>query len=188
MVGATWDAFAHKMARCRTEVEMEKTEQMQQFSLAFVYAIAAQAGCNHSEPAVDDHSVDLTLSKNMSGHLWDDPEIKIQMKSTHQNLRCCDGVLKYDLHNIKNYNDLRKTNLQIQRILVLVRMPENPNDWIHYQNDHIELYRDVYWVSLKGLKETKNTAGVTIDIPISQRFDATELMRMMTCIADGEEI
>lgn len=70
--------------------EMEKTEQMQQFSLAFVYAIAAQAGCNHSKPEVDDHSVDLKLLKNMPGHLLEDPELNIQMKSTYQDLKRCE--------------------------------------------------------------------------------------------------
>ena len=167
---------------------MDKKKQMEQFSFAFLHAIAAQAGCNHSTPAVDDHSVDLKLSKNVSGHLLDDPEINIQMKSTYQDLQRCGDVLKYELHNMKNYNDLRKTNLQIQRILVLVRMPENPDDWIQYQDSHIELYRDAYWVSLKGLPEIQNKTGVIIDIPVSQRFNATELERMMNCIADGEEI
>lgn len=168
--------------------EMEKTEQMQQFSLAFVYAIAAQAGCNHSKPEVDDHSVDLKLLKNMPGHLLEDPELNIQMKSTYQDLKRCENVLKYVLRNMKNYNDLRKTNVQIPRILVLVRMPENPDKWIKEQNDCIELYRDVYWVSLKGFPEKLNTTSVTIDIPVTQRFNATELTRLMNCIADGGEI
>lgn len=89
---------------------------------------------------------------------------------------------------MKNYNDLRKTNVQIPRILVLVRMPENPDKWIKEQNDCIELYRDVYWVSLKGFPEKLNTTSVTIDIPVTQRFNATELTRLMNCIADGGEI
>ena len=40
---------------------MHSTAQKEQFSRAYVAAIAAQAGCNSAKPEVDDDSVDLTL-------------------------------------------------------------------------------------------------------------------------------
>ena len=35
------------------------TQQKEQFSLAYVLAVAAQAGVNHTTPVVDDESVDI---------------------------------------------------------------------------------------------------------------------------------
>ena len=53
---------------------------MEQFSLAFITAIAAQAGCNHSQPVVDDDSVDLSLFSKRPGLLREDPALNIQLK------------------------------------------------------------------------------------------------------------
>ncbi len=167
---------------------MELTAQMEQFSRAFVSAIAAQAGCNHSTPAVDDHSVDLTLSKQIDGALWSDPKIGIQLKSTYEKVSFAASTLKYELHSLKNYNDLRKTKLQTPRILVVVYMPEHPEDWIKYQEDGMHLYRNAFWVSLRGKPEIQNKSSVTIEIPTSQRFSVDALNEMMEKIAKGEEL
>lgn len=168
---------------------MENTMQMEQFSEAFVCAIVAQAGCNHSKPVVDDHSIDLNLSKNMpeqSDFLVFDPMICIQLKSTAVS-EITGDTLKFRL-KMKNYNDLRKCHLQKPRILVVVCIPENSEDWIDYHKDSLILYRNAFWISLDGRPEISNTTSVTLDIPVAQRFDAKILSEMMEKVAKGEKI
>lgn len=165
---------------------MERNKQMEQFSIAFVTAIAAQAGCNHSQPKVDDDSVDLTLFSKKVGQLREDPALNIQLKSTSENVSFTNSILKYELHNLKNYNDLRKTNLQTPRILVVVYLPENNKDWIKYKDESIHLYRNVFWLSLRGQPEILNKTSITLSIPTSQKFNAEELDKMMNKIAKGD--
>ena len=167
---------------------MDHKKQMEQFSIAFVTAIAAQAGCNHSQPEVDDDSVDLSLFSKRPGMLREDPTLNIQLKSTCEKVSFCDSVFKYELRNLKNYNDLRKSNLQTPRILIVVYMPDNTDDWIKYQDDSIHLYRNAFWVSLRGMPDTSNKSSVTIDIPSSHRFNATALNEIMDKIARGEVV
>ena len=164
---------------------MDRRMQMEQFSIAFVTAVAAQAGCNHATPVVDDDSVDLSLFAKKQGLLWDDPMVHLQLKATCEQVSFEGSVIKYNLRNLKNYEDLRSRNLQTQRILVVVYMPEHCKDWIEYQDDCIHLYRHAFWVSLRGMPETSNKSGVTIEIPTSQRFNAAALSEMMTKIANG---
>lgn len=164
---------------------MDRTMQMEQFSRAFVAAIAAQAGCNHSVPVVDDHSIDLILSKQLDGALCSDPKIGIQLKATCEKVCFSDSLLKYELHNLKNYNDLRKTNLQTPRLLVVLYMPDNPADWIQYKSECIHLFRNAFWVSLRGMPEIHNKTSITLNIPVSQRFDVNALNEMMQKIAAG---
>ena len=162
---------------------------MEQFSEAFVCAIVAQAGCNHSKPVVDDHSIDLNLSKNMPEQpdfLLFDPMICIQLKSTAVS-EITGDTLKFRL-KMKNYNDLRKCHLQKPRILVVVCIPDNSEDWIDYHKDSLILYRNSFWISLDGRPEISNTTSVTLDIPVAQRFDAKILSEMMEKVAKGEKI
>lgn len=89
---------------------------------------------------------------------------------------------------MKNYNDLRKNNLRQPRILVVVCIPENYQDWIEYHDDSLTLYRNVFWLSLEGKNEISNTSSVTLDIPLTQRFNATVLSQMMEKIARGKSL
>ena len=165
---------------------MQLSMKKEEFSRAFVLAIAAKAGCSNSKPSVDCDSVDLTLSMDgIQGALLQSAGLDIQLKCTSQDLEN-DGVFKFPLP-IKNYNDLR-AKVMTPRILVVVQVPEEIEDWLLQDSDKLCLFKCAYWYSLAGLPDTNNTSSVTVHIPTTQVFTAKFLEDAIHKIANGEDI
>lgn len=163
---------------------MELTQRKEQFNLAYVHAIAAQAGLNSSRPTVDDDSIDLVLGgKNFTGNLRN-PAIELQLKCT-ASPKVSNGILKFKL-SLKNYNDLRGTNILSPRYLVILLVPNDLQDWIGHDPQHMTLHNLCYWVSLRGMPDVENTSTVTVDIPLSQRLTTESLTRLLTLASDGD--
>ncbi|RTD95918.1 DUF4365 domain-containing protein [Variovorax atrisoli] len=164
---------------------MHLTQRMEQFNVAYIYAMAAQAGLNPSRPDVDDDSVDVQLSaKNWPGGVWRNPTIQLQLKCTAV-ANVADGAIKFALP-VKNYNDLRATDLMMPRYLAVMRVPQDDAAWIQHNADHMALLNDCYWVSLRGFPETSNTATVTVDIPLGQRLTTASLRELLSLASQGE--
>nr|WP_319583466.1 DUF4365 domain-containing protein [uncultured Pseudodesulfovibrio sp.] len=157
---------------------MYETHQKEQFSLAYISAVAAKTGCNITRWAVDDDSVDCSLKYKMPGY----PQVDMQVKCT-QNLTDSDDCFKFVLTSIKNYNDLRDDNLCVSKILVVVGVPDNLDDWLEQDQEGLLLRRCAYWVNLKGEPATTNKTAITIDIPKENMFSPDALMSIMTTIA-----
>ena len=159
------------------------TQQKEQFSLAYVLAVAAQAGMNHTTPVVDDESVDIILmTKGLVGCSYTQAQIKIQIKCT-ENCHFRDNFLHYPLP-VKNYHDLREASLNPQ-LLVVVCIPDNVEDWLKQNVRRLAMYRCAYWYSLKNLPDTDNTTSITVKIPTSNLFTTTFLIEAMRNTANG---
>ena len=64
---------------------MDINLRKEQFSTAYIQALAAQIGLKYSIDSVDDDSVDITLKgKGFKGKLLRNPHIEIQLKCTSQ--------------------------------------------------------------------------------------------------------
>lgn len=161
---------------------MFETQQKEQFSNAYFLAIAAKAECNPSKQEVDDDSVDWSLSKKITGR----PKLDIQLKCT-ENLRLDGDSFKYPL-KIKNYNDLIIEDISVPRILVVVYVPENNDEWLFQNSDHLILRKCGYWVSLKGLSTVDNTSNVTVSIPSENIFSVEKLNEIMDIIAEKKTL
>lgn len=161
------------------------TQQMEQFNIAYVLAITANAGFNHATPVVDDHSVDIAISAEFPTEKGkrSDPEIKLQLKS-EGDLHIEDGVISYKLKK-KNYDDLRK-NCANPRYLIVCDLPKKPGQWLAHKKKFMTLKRHCYWVSLKNFPEKRNKSSVTLKIPESQRFTTDVLIQMIECARVGE--
>jgi len=163
---------------------MDISKQKEQFSFAYVTAIAAQAGLNKACPSVDDDSVDLILQgKGFSGKIRN-PQLELQLKCTSQDL-IKGNVIKFSLP-IKNYNDLRGDNLLCPRYLFLLIVPDQVDEWSEQLDNELILRNSCYWVSIRNLPETKNEKKVTIDIPIKQRLTKNALLELMNLASQGE--
>lgn len=100
---------------------MLPNEQKQQFSFAYLRAIASAAGYGVSRPEIDDDSVDLTFAARGVGGAIRSPRLDAQVKCTAKPLRNdVDPSLSLPC---KNYNDLRDPNLQAPRILIVMYVP-----------------------------------------------------------------
>jgi hypothetical protein len=165
-----------------TICKMHHTAQKEQFSLAYVSAVAAVAGYAVYSPSVDDESVDLGVSAAGIGKVRS-PRLELQVKCTSAS--SLDGsVLRYEIKK-KNYDDLRHTNLLVPRILVVVTVPERISDWSLHTEEALVLRRCGYWVSILGHPTRANSRSVTLSLPRRQVFSPTSLRDIMSLISEG---
>jgi|ERR1700722_13817757 len=150
----------------------------EQFSHVFVRAVVATAGCSISVPQPDRKSVDFTISSEE--HRC--PKVDVQVKST-KNFKLEGETFSYPL-KINNYNDLI-ADVSTPRILVLVTLPDTPQEWLSLSEDNLLLKYCAYWTSLKGEPPKDVKESVTIHINRSAVFDVTNLRDLLQKISDG---
>lgn len=160
-------------------------QKKEQFSNAYLRAVASVAGFTCYKPEVDDDSVDWGLAARGGNGTTRSPKVELQLK-------CCGrdivGVehLTYPL-KIKNYDELRFENYQVPRILVVVAVPEDTGDWLDHSEDQLAMKHCGYWVSLRGQPATTNVATVTVKLPRAQQFTVDQLVAMMARIGNGDQ-
>ena len=149
---------------------MQLNDQKEQFSLAYIYAVAACAGYQLELPSKDRHSVD--------GRLISDAEIiEFQAKATSQDIER-DGVVRFRLP-VRNYDDLRNPDAMALRLLIVVQLPADPDMWIVQTDEQLCLAGRAVWLRLRGERAIDNVDSITVEIPTSNRFDRDGLADLM---------
>lgn len=156
------------------------TAAQEQFSKAFVLAVASLAGCAAAEPRPDDDSIDWTLSCRLPPRR---PKLDLQVKSMSGSLGAAANI-RYPLKR-KNYDELVPTELLAPRLLVLVVVPANPSAWVSMSPDALVMRHCAYWASLRGLPATDNEWSVTVEVPRANLFNVEALTRLMQAINEG---
>ena len=146
--------------------------QMEQLSLAYIRAVAADAGYQVSRPEPDVDSVDGVLLASF-GHR---PRIDFQAKATAQPV-LRNGVIHFALP-VKNYDDLR-ADTRTPRILIVMLMPGDATAWLTQNDRELCLRRCCYWASLAGRPSVPNTSSVTVQIPTANMFNRAQLDGLM---------
>lgn len=156
--------------------------RQEQFSIAWLYAIASVAGYSVEHVKWDNDSVDAEIHQKGDGAecpLID--QINVQLKCTYatspKNSR-----ISYRIPR-KNYDDLRGNRLT-PRILVLLHVPRGIGNWLTHSNQSVLLKNCAYWTSLQGLPP-KATSTVTVPISTSQRLTVSQLTKLMEMAAKG---
>ena len=163
---------------------MDENQQKEQFSNAYIRAIAATAGYNVYKPEVDDDSVDWGIGARGGSGTIRSPKVELQLKCTSREI-LKDEHLAFPL-KLKNYNELRYDDYQIPRILVVVIVPDDVSNWLTQTEQSLALRHCAYWSSLRGEGETTNFESVTVHLPRSQMFSVGGLSQIMKRIANGE--
>lgn len=164
---------------------MDPQKQKEEFNYAYVCALAAHAGFNRISSSVDDDSIDVAFkSKGYVGRPIRSPQIEFQLKCTSQKV-IDGGVLKYALTR-KNYDDLRGDDFASPRYLAVLLVPEDVGEWVGHNDEHIELHKSCYWLSLRHHGPTDNAVSVTVSIPLEQRLTTDTLKAMMERASHGE--
>jgi Domain of unknown function (DUF4365) len=162
---------------------MNITQRQEQFSLAYIRAVASVAGFNTSKPDVDDDSIDLSVSARGPQHTVRAPHVDMQVKGP-VDFRSCEEHISYSI-KLKNYNDLRDATVMIPRILVVVCLPQTLDDWLYHEEAGLTLRRCGYWVSLRGKPPSDNQHTVTVELPRLQQFTVGSLQAIMDRIGAG---
>ena len=87
---------------------------------------------------------------------------------------------------LKNYDDLRPTDVLVPRILIVVLVPGSLTDWLNHSEQELAMRNCGYWLSLRGEPATNNTTNVTVNIPRASQFRVAELERIMQRIGSGQ--
>ncbi len=163
---------------------MPLTQQQEQFSQAWLHAVASVAGYSVEFTKVDIDTIDARIvqfgknGKHPKGEL-----VNVQLKCTYARTPK-NGSLKFPL-DIRSYDRLRPKVLN-PRILLVLHVPSKCEGWLSYGLDQMVLQHCAYWTSLTGKPSTKNIKSVTIDIPLSQKFTVNKLKQMMNLVAKGQ--
>jgi hypothetical protein len=153
--------------------------QQECFGDAFLIAVAGVAGCAVSPRRPDNDSIDWTLSCRLSRR----PKLDVQMKTTINENGDRDAI-HYPLKR-KNYDDLIMVDLLSPRILVLVTLPRDIEEWFSLSRDQLLLRRCAYWLSLAGSPTSDNQYTVTVTVPRVNLFTPSALCSMMQRINEG---
>ena len=160
---------------------MTPNMQMEQLSLAYIRAVAADAGCQVTRPELDVDSVDGILMSSFGER----PRIDFQAKATTQTV-----LRGNELHfplPVKNYDDLR-ADTQSPRILIVLLMPQEESHWLHQTDEELCLRHCAYWYSLEGRPSKLNTYSVTVRIPVINIFNSQQLVDLMKKAERGDAL
>jgi hypothetical protein len=162
---------------------VDLSQRKEQFSIAYLHAVASVAGYRTSRPNVDDDSVDWSIkARGLHGRLRS-PQVDLQLKCTER-MESRNGYFSFPLP-IKNYNDLRGTDVHVPRILVVVFVPDALDLWLEQSEEQLMMKHCAYWASLRDAPETTNTTSVTVQVPRAQQFTVDDLKSMMLRIGEG---
>ncbi|MCE5216212.1 DUF4365 domain-containing protein [bacterium] len=158
-------------------------EQGQQFSFAYVRAVASVAGCSVTRPEVDDDSVDLSFSRKGGNGPVTSPRLEAQAKHWRRGPFGTEGA-SYPL-KVKNYDELRDPNMMVPRILIVVLVPKTPEAWLTCNDEDLVLRHTAVWTSLEGMPESPNDYTVSVPLDPSQRFTPQALTMLLDQIGSG---
>ena len=146
-----------------------------ELSYAYLHAVASHAGmaCRVGSRHEDNNGIDATLtawSPFVNGGYLTEVDIKVQLKATIA-VPADDGSnLSYFLDGVNRYNDLRTETVDVARILVVLFLPADAQNWLNHSADQLVLRRCAYWQSLRGAPATTNGTGATVKLPKVQMF------------------
>lgn len=156
----------------------------EQLSIAYVHAVCARAALSwQCKPRLaDNNGIDgeITgwppLGKN-DGYLKQ-ADLHVQLKATKQQVKQSATHFSYPMKSVAQYDDLRETNLGTAKILVVLLLPKNSDEWLSHTHEQLLLKKCAYWVSLRGAAPSTNTSGQTVYIPKSQPFNVEEVREL----------
>jgi len=156
------------------------------FSGAYIRAVCAAAGCGVEAVSLDNDKVDYLVRSRFQGKILNKPQIDIQAKCERSGAATSDPI-SYSL-DLETYDNLRDDKVCIPRILVLVLVPNEVQDWLGQTEQALEVRHCAYWVSLNGFPASANTSSQTVYIPRKNLFGPQVLQSMMVTIADTGSI
>lgn len=144
-----------------------------QLSYAYLHAVASYAAiaCQEANRAHDNQGIDATLSLRRDfgpGALLTDVSLHLQLKATTKTPARVGQRLSYFLEDVREYDRLRAASSVPSRILAVLFLPAEPQEWLTHSPEQLTLCRCAYWVSLRGAPASDNKSGRTVYLPEAQ--------------------
>jgi hypothetical protein len=164
-----------------------------ELSYAYLHAVASKAGfsCEYTTRHMDAVAIDAIVREE-GRFLAEDSiqgsfEVHVQLKATYQRLKETEGRWSFSLP-LHQYNRLRESRVQNPRILVVMQLPANPEEWLRHSEEALIAKQCAYWVSLRGAPASNNEKEQTVYLPRSQLLSPDHLTTLMTRFSRREVI
>ena len=162
-----------------------------ELSYAYLHAVVSKAAvcCKVGNRHDDNAGIDAHLTgwgPFPNGGYRHEVDIKVQLKATTNIPDLQKEHWSYFLSGNNRYDDLRNETLSIPRILVVLFLPKDADDWLSLDEDALIMKKCAYWVSLRGAEPSNNATGQTVYIPKFQRFDPDGLLDLMAQLSRNE--
>ncbi|MDC0713123.1 DUF4365 domain-containing protein [Stigmatella sp. ncwal1] len=160
------------------------SKRKEHFSYAYVSAVCASAGFDCVRTGSDDDSIDLLILARRL-HVRRAPRVDIQVKCrTGIELRETDFSIQIPR---KNFDDLSDPHVSTPRILVVVRVPSECEEWMVQNNEERAIMKHCgYWRALYDAPlPIEDQATVTVRLPRDKVFSVAGLTQIMRTIAAG---
>ena len=126
------------------------TDLMEAYQAGYIRAVAAAAGCATQWPEIDE-GVDVSLTHRSQQHSVGDQvaRLDVQMKSTS-------AVLAADSSHVsarvsrKRYDEFAVPDPTIHKIVVILTMPADQENWLISGPEFLRMHNCAYWVNLAG--------------------------------------
>ena len=137
---------------------------MEEYSRAYLKALAVARGyVVKPESSPNNDSIDVwVVGKGPVRGEGYSPRLGVQLKCTATS-QPKDGFLRQEL-SVTNYNDLRRTENNADRVLVVVCVPKDWKSRVQWTPEELRLARCAYWHSLMGADTTDNKATITVKL------------------------
>lgn len=146
-------------------------------SVAYLQAIASEVCCNFAEVVPDTSKIDVTLTNEVVRI-----PLSIQLKTI---VGTTPGTKGYSLSIEKELHDTLRQPDPYPRLLALLVLPPDSDDWLELDSDALKLKRCMYWLSLRG-ERAVTTASVTVHFPVSQQLTPARLREMYIALSKGD--
>ncbi|GAA4223814.1 hypothetical protein GCM10022254_01860 [Actinomadura meridiana] len=103
--------------------------------------------------------------------------MNVQVKTTINLKQLASGDFSYDL-DLETYDALRRTDHAVGRVLAVIGVPEEGEN-VRLHSEGTLLCGRGAWVSLEGMKPSKNMTSQTVHLPTENTLDRAGLSRML---------
>jgi len=163
-----------------------------ELSYAYLHAVASKIGanCQIANRHADNRGVDVQLTAYgpfPNGKLQE-VDLKVQLKATVNVPSETNTHISYSFKGIAQYNDLRNTNNQTPRILVVLFLPKDAESWLEISEEALALKKAAYWVSLRGAPESSNEKAQTVYLPKNQLLTPQSLQELFSIISQRKPL
>lgn len=154
----------------------------EQYSIAFVHALATRARCKIQGLSVDDEQIDLTIRQKANHLKFDRAMVDVQMKCSSRDLIRQDG-LHFSISRTQ-YDGLRDRGIA-KKILVVLAVDLEFDSWMTVTPDDLLMRGAAYWLPMDGLPSIA-TESTTLILPDENRFNVEQLLDILHRIGNGD--
>lgn len=153
----------------------------EQYSVAYVHALATRARCKLQGMEVDDEQVDVTIRQKAEHLRYSRTALDVQLKCTSRDVLRDDGV-HFPLSR-KQYDGLRARGI-LATILVVLIVEEEFDDWFEVGDSDLLMRGSAFWVPMDS-QPSISTDSTTVLLPITNRFNVDQLLDMLQRVGEG---